>query len=392
MQIHGTIDPARFRQTLGHYPTGVAVITAIDADGQPVGMVVGSFTSVSLDPPIVAYLPTRESRTYARLRTSSHFCVNVLAADQRELCGRFAARGDDKFAGVEWTPAPSGSPILDGAVTWIDCEVADELEGGDHFIVMGRVQDLDVARPTLPLLFFQGGYGRFSLPTSVAPADPELIRGVRMAEAARGGLEALAAGVGADCGVLARVGDEAVFVMTENHSGDPDAVEIGQRIPLIPPLGTVFHSQASDDEVQQWLGRAGRNDDTAAFVSNLEKVRDRGYSMSLMPETELARVSVMNDYSGCDVLPEHDRRMKQMISGTASLYEPDIDPDGTYDLHSVVVPVPDPEGRTRIALRLSRLPRAASGDQVLRWIDDLRSVAAGTAEALAARTPSTKEK
>lgn len=391
MQLQNPIDPARFRETLGHYPTGVAVITAIDADGQPVGMVVGSFTSVSLDPPIVAYLPTRESYTYARLRTSSHFCVNVLAADQRELCARFAARGADKFAGVDWTPAPSGSPILDGAVTWIDCDVADELEGGDHYIVMGQVRDLDVARRTLPLLFFQGGYGRFSLPSSVAPTDPELIRGVGMAEVAREPLQSLAASIGADCGVMARVGDEAVFVMTENRSGDPEAVEIGHRIPLIPPLGTVFYSQPCDADVEDWLGRAGRGVDTDGFATNLDRVRRRGYSLSLMPESDLARVSVMNAYSGCDVLPEHDRRMKQMIAGTASLYEPDIEPDSTYDLHSVVVPVPGPKRRTRIALRLSRLPSAATGEEVQRWVDNLRSVAADTAAALAARNHLDKE-
>ncbi|MGW0003656.1 flavin reductase family protein [Nocardia grenadensis] len=383
-KLEDSIDPARFREVLGHYPTGVAVITAIDADGQPVGMVVGSFTSVSLDPPIVAYLPTRESYTYARLRTSGHFCVNVLAADQRDLCARFAARGADKFAGVGWSPAPSGSPILDGAVTWIDCAVSDELDGGDHYIVMGRVRDLAVARRTLPLLFFQGGYGRFSLPPSATPTDPELIRGARMAEVVRQPLQVVAREVGADCGVLARVGDEAVFVMTANRSGDPDAAEIGHRIPLIPPLGTVFYSEAADTEVDHWLARAGKGVDTEAFARNLDKVRRRGCSMSSMPDTDLSRVSVMKDYSGYDVLPEHDRRMKQMIAGTAELYEPDIEPDRTYNLHSIVVPVPDPKGHTRIALRMSRLPQAVDGVRVQNWIDGLRAAASAAAATLAA--------
>lgn len=383
MQLENSIDPARFRETLGHYPTGVAVITAIDEDGQPVGMVVGSFTSVSLDPPIVAYLPTRQSYTYARLRTAGHFCVNVLASDQRELCARFATRGEDKFAGVAWTPAPSGAPILDGAVAWIDCEATDELDGGDHVIVLGRVRDLDIARRTLPLLFFQGGYGRFSLPSSATATDPELIRGARMAEAARKPLQELADTVGADCGVLARVGDEAVFVMTANRSGDPDAVEVGHRIPLVPPLGTVFYSEATQVEVDEWLGRAGKGIEAATLLRNLETVRRRGCSMSSMPDGDLARVAVMNDYSGCDVLPEHDRRMKQMIAGTAELYEPDIELGGVYDLHSIVVPLPDPNGRTRIALRMSRLPQSVDSVRVQEWIEALRVVASATAEALA---------
>lgn len=381
MQPHDPIDPALFRETLGHFPTGVVVITAIDADNQPVGMVVGSFTSVSLDPPIVAYLPTRNSRTYARLRTSTHFCVNVLAADQQELCAHFAGRAEDKFAGVDWTPAPSGSPILGGALTWIDCEATEELEGGDHYIVLGRVLDLDITRRTLPLLFFQGGYGKFSLPSSMTPADPELIQGVRMAEAGSEALRSLAETVGADCGVLARVGDEAVFVMTANQVENPLAVEMGHRIPLIPPIGTVFYSQSADADVERWLARTGTSE-TADFLGNLDKVRLRGYSLSLMPETELGRVSVMNDYSGAQVLPEHERRMKQMIAETAALYEPDIEPGRSYNLHSIVVPVPDPHGSTRIALRMSKLPQGATGEQVQGWIDGLRAVASVVAEAL----------
>src|SRR5690606_23713940 len=168
------IDPATCREPRGPSPTGGAVITAIDEAGRPAGMVVGSFTSVSLDPPLVAYLPMRQSRTYARLRTSRHFCVNVLAADQQELCRTFASRTADKFAGVRWRPAPGGSPVRDGAVSWIECEVTQELDGGDHVIVLGRVRDLAVVRQALPLLFFQGGYGRFSLPSLTAPADPDL--------------------------------------------------------------------------------------------------------------------------------------------------------------------------------------------------------------------------
>src|SRR5690606_16613521 len=160
--------------TLGHYPTGVAVITAIDADGHPAGMVVGSFTSVSMDPPLVAYMPMRTSRTYGRLRTSSRFCVNVLAADQQDRCRAFASPGADKFAGVDWMPAPGGSPILDGAVSWIECDVESELDGGDHHIVLGRVRDLAVERPASPLLFFQGGYGRFSLPSQPMASDEDL--------------------------------------------------------------------------------------------------------------------------------------------------------------------------------------------------------------------------
>ncbi|MGK5113230.1 MULTISPECIES: flavin reductase family protein [unclassified Geodermatophilus] len=162
MTLTQEVDPTRFRATLGHYPTGVVLVTAIDATGAPVGMVVGSFTSVSLDPPLVAFLPTRGSERFARLRTASSFCVNVLASDQGDLCRRFSTKGVEDFTGIAWTPSPSGAPVVAGAVAWIDCTFESEVDGGDHAIVLGRVRALDVANPVAPLLFHQGGFGRFA--------------------------------------------------------------------------------------------------------------------------------------------------------------------------------------------------------------------------------------
>jgi 3-hydroxy-9,10-secoandrosta-1,3,5(10)-triene-9,17-dione monooxygenase reductase component len=156
------LDPGHFRRVLGHFPTGVAVITAIDADGRPAGMAVGSFTSVSLDPPLVAFLPARSSSSFPRIRTASSFCVNVLAADQRDLCRAFASRGGDKFAGVSWRPASSGAPLLEGVAAWIDCDLASITEAGDHYFVLGRVRELDGAAEGLPLVFLRGEYGRFA--------------------------------------------------------------------------------------------------------------------------------------------------------------------------------------------------------------------------------------
>src|ERR1700722_6991549 len=128
-------DFKQFRQVLGHYPTGVAVVTAVDGDGQPTGMAVGSFTSVSLDPPLVAFLPDRSSTSFPRIRSASSFCVNVLSAEQEHICRAFAAKGQDKFRGLSWRPAASGAPILDGVVAWIDCEFEAIYETGDHYIV-----------------------------------------------------------------------------------------------------------------------------------------------------------------------------------------------------------------------------------------------------------------
>lgn len=156
------IDGAAFRRVLGHYPTGVCVVTAIGPDGLATGMIVGSFTSVSLDPPLVAFFPDRNSTTWPRIERAGRFCVNVLASDQQDLCGRFAAKGGDKFAGISHGLSANGSPVLDNVVAWIDCTLDAVHEAGDHFIVLGRVRELDIARADEPLLFFRGQYGSFA--------------------------------------------------------------------------------------------------------------------------------------------------------------------------------------------------------------------------------------
>ena len=158
-----SFDSATFRRVLGHYPTGVCVVTAVEADGAPVGMVVGSFTSVSLEPPLVAFFPAKKSSSWPRIEAVGKFCVNVLASDQQQLCRQLAAPGTDKFAGVAHRVSANGSPILDDVVAWIDCTLDAVHEAGDHYIVLGQVVALEVDRPDRPLLFFQGNYGEFAL-------------------------------------------------------------------------------------------------------------------------------------------------------------------------------------------------------------------------------------
>jgi flavin reductase (DIM6/NTAB) family NADH-FMN oxidoreductase RutF len=155
-------DSARFRQVLGHFTTGVTVITAATDEG-PVGLAVGSFASVSLDPPLVGFFPDKTSSSWPRIEAAGAFCVNVLGGDQEEVCRRFASKGDDKFAGLGWKPARSGAPLLDGVIAWIDCDIESVTDAGDHHFVLGRVRDLAVEHDGAPLLFFRGGYGRFAV-------------------------------------------------------------------------------------------------------------------------------------------------------------------------------------------------------------------------------------
>lgn len=147
-----------FRRILGHYPTGVCAVTAM-VEGKPVGMIVGSFTSVSLDPPLVGFFPDRSSSTWPRIESAGRFCVNVLADGQQDVCQSLAAKGEDKFAGVGFGLSELGSPIIDGALAWIDCELDAVHEAGDHLIVLGRVKWLDLHHEGGPMIFHKGGYG-----------------------------------------------------------------------------------------------------------------------------------------------------------------------------------------------------------------------------------------
>ena len=153
-----TVDPRLLRDVLGHFASGVTVVTAGTATG-PIGFTCQSFSSLSLDPPLVVFAPARTSRTWPRLREIGAFCVNVLAEDQSDVSARFAHSGTDKFAGVGFRSSPHGAPVLDGVVAWIDCRLWAEYDGGDHTVVAARVLDLGADPRRRPLVFHRGGYG-----------------------------------------------------------------------------------------------------------------------------------------------------------------------------------------------------------------------------------------
>ncbi|WP_310963673.1 flavin reductase family protein [Nocardioides terrisoli] len=150
----------RFRDVLGRFATGVTVVTSM-SDGEPVGMTCQSFSSVSLTPPLVLFCPAKTSRAWPRIQRSGKFCVNLLAHDQAQVSNLMAAKGVDKFASVSWTPSSAtGSPLLEGTLGYVDCTIQTVHEAGDHFIVVGQVQDLATTEAPHPLLFFRGSYSR----------------------------------------------------------------------------------------------------------------------------------------------------------------------------------------------------------------------------------------
>ncbi|MGI5168273.1 flavin reductase family protein [Spirillospora sp. CA-253888] len=156
------IDAARFRSVLGRFATGVVAITGIDpGSARPTGLAANSFTSVSLDPPLVAFCVAHTSSTWPLLQKAGRLCINILSEPQIEVCKRLAIKGGDKFADISWSGSPGGSPVIEGALAWIEVSVEQEHVAGDHVIVVARVHDLDKHHEGEPLLFYKGGYGRF---------------------------------------------------------------------------------------------------------------------------------------------------------------------------------------------------------------------------------------
>jgi flavin reductase (DIM6/NTAB) family NADH-FMN oxidoreductase RutF len=173
--VSTVIDGGLMRRAMGQFATGVTVITALDPGGTPVGCTVNAFSSLSLDPPLVLVCIGRERSSHALLTDGPGYGVNILRHDQSELALRFARSGGDRFAGVETRPGRHGVPLLAGAIAQIECDLFDVLDGGDHSIVVGRVEDIRVS-PGEPLLYSQGSFldlpdGDWERAMATAPAE-----------------------------------------------------------------------------------------------------------------------------------------------------------------------------------------------------------------------------
>lgn len=160
------------RDALGQFCTGITVITAVN-DGAPVGFACQSFCALSIEPPLVLFCVMKTSGSWKGIEAAGRFAVNVLGEEQQDVCSTFGRRGEDKFAAVDWTPSPLGSPVIDGVMAWFDCTIDRVLDGGDHWVVYGRVGDLGPTdRTDRPLLFYRGAYLR--LEEDVVDPTPEM--------------------------------------------------------------------------------------------------------------------------------------------------------------------------------------------------------------------------
>ena len=153
------IEPFTFREALGHYASGITVITSC-IDGEPVGFTCQSFYSVSMSPPLVSFSVMSSSASYPKIRQAGRFAVNILSGEQVRISNQFARKGADKWHGVEWQESPLGNPVIAGSLHWLDCDIHAEHTAGDHLIVIGEVKALNLQETaaTQPLLYFKGQY------------------------------------------------------------------------------------------------------------------------------------------------------------------------------------------------------------------------------------------
>jgi flavin reductase (DIM6/NTAB) family NADH-FMN oxidoreductase RutF len=289
-------DSAEFRRALGAFVTGVTVVTTIQPDGSPRGFTANSFTSVSLDPPLVLVCIAKTASSYEVFSRTKHFAVSVLAEDQKNVSGVFASKAADKFAQVAWCARTTGAPVMDGAAASFDCTTHEVVDAGDHVILIGRVVDF-VHTSSSPLGYCRGAYVNFSLSQdALAAAGARAQVGAILEH--RDGLVLLDTPKGLQLptghklepasdatslhGVLAKLGLNVhldfIFAVFESGNGPASSVQIYYRGRVIDsgaawidstirivPLGAIPWGELRDDAVRSMLERYVRERSEDAF-------------------------------------------------------------------------------------------------------------------------------
>lgn len=393
-KVDPAVDSRLFRDVLGHYPTGVVAVTGVSPQGAPLAMVAGTFSSVSLDPPLVMFMPTKGSVTYAALRESPVFCINVFAHDQSSETRTLSQRDPDKFDKVAWTMSEQGVPQIENAVAFIHCSRVQEIDAGDHYIVLCEVNDVEVARPVNPLVFFQGGYGGFAPRGGTAYVDSGLIAAVRAAEVAHPQLSSLAERFNCEAVALAQISDRDQTIGAAARGASVQSPSrLGTRIPIIPPLGeaaVAWNPGYSD----KWLARIFPPDPGVidGYRERLAAVRTQGYSLQVIPEgaddVQAVLDDALHEYSLGQLTPARDRAVSGIIASSSALFGMAAPSDAAgARVNSISVPVFDPTidapTNSGLVLHLQSLPRSTTELQVREMAAALQVAAAEVTSALA---------
>jgi flavin reductase (DIM6/NTAB) family NADH-FMN oxidoreductase RutF/DNA-binding IclR family transcriptional regulator len=387
---HPIVSAQEFRRALAHYPTGVAVVTAVQADGSPVSMVVGTFTSVSLDPPLVGFLADRNSASWQGIKAAGHYCVSVLGAAHEHVCRAFATKDPERFR-YATTLTDAGCPRLDEAALWVDCTIDDVLTTGDHDLALGRVRQLGLGdNGGAPLLFLRGGYGAPQIASLQAEA-PGLGPVLRLADAVRPEIEKLSEEIGLESVVLAAVDCQVVMLAAAGIDSvvGSSMTYVGSTFPLAAPLAPVFLAWSGPEEQHRWLAEGTRlagTDVTAIATAALDSVRRRGHEVTTGKDvSERFRRVVLGAGAEADVpKPEFD----EIVRAVVGQRDPALDRplEELTDVTALMVPVRD--GAGRVVLSLGILGFTGDEDRArLRQCLDRLEVAAERATELLAGLP-----
>lgn len=363
-----------WRSVLGEYPTGVTIVSALDENGHPQGLVVGTFSAVSMEPPLISFAPMRTSRAYTAIAECTNFRVNVLGAGHEELCRSFASAPPDKrFEIGNWELDDNGIPHLADSIVWLDCVRSQTIPAGDHDIVIGEVRNLGFGSGIvgMPMLFLKGGYGSFTVPHLEFNVD-HLASHLRLADRMRDVISDLAEELDATISLCSLAQDHVVVLGASNLQAEisrPEAV--GSTFPFAAPLGVVFAAWGKESRISMWrrVGHdLGFTDDESA-TRLLEQVRERGYAVSLGPAmAERFNRITSSPAKGTEEIGElwaAVTRDYKALSGRL---------DWASHVSSIQVPIFGPAGEADLALVVVGL-RASEYAEIERIADRCKSVA-----------------
>lgn len=383
------IDSLHFRQVLGHYPTGVTVVTGVDESSEPVAMVIGSFTSVSLDPPLVAFLPAKKSATFVRLRSAATFCVNILGANSEELARIAASKTHGSFSQLEWHRSATGAPILDRAIAWIECRTHDIVEAGDHYIVIGRVLALSAGETGLPLIFFRGGYGRFSPTSLVAPPQPDMTAEIRLAHIARPEMERVSQALGLEVTCSAAIDNHLVMLASAGNS-DGASSWVGLRSPSFPPMNTIYMAWSPAEKIDAWLAQLDEIADSEVkerLRHGLDLVRDRGWSFSLAGRGTKELDEVYKEIATTGLTVDAAKKVRGLLSTAAGDFNCVLTPGVSYPIRVVSAPIFGPDGEVCLTLQLRCNGYPMTTEELLTRVTLLVSAADRISQIIGGRRP-----
>ena len=362
-----TMDRQVFRQVMSAYPTGVVVVTALD-DGAPVSLVVGTFNSVSLDPPLVGFLPMKSSRRFEAIRRSEDFTVNFLASDQLDLCDA-VSRNNAPFENFDWRPGLNGMPIFDNVIASIDCRHHETVDAGDHFYYMGSVQRLQIHRTAPPLVFFQGEFGSFG--QIQKRSDLPLIRALESVLPLNPRLLLLSRKLGAEITVLSRSHNEMIITSVMDARGVEKPEMLGRRVPLIPPLGEFF--AAWDGHLQdEWLESA---DPEVRELLNqrLRGAIESGWAISLNTEYRVEAVTpAVRNFQSNPYTPQGFRDLEQVINKAHKYYAPtDLSAGRSYEVAGITVPLTK-NGEIHSVLRVADFSTPLNREEIYEIVEQIK--------------------